>query len=295
MVTNGPVQILVTNDDGIDSLGLHELARAMVDFGQVTIVAPDSEYSGAAASIGSIYEDDRLVHEAMVDGIERAWAVSGPPALCVMYAHLGAFDFQPDLIVSGINPGANVGRSVYYSGTVGAALTGRNYGIPGVAVSQAVNSGAIEGQAWGDVVAQLDWSTAATVAQRVVEGLLPETNVDFPPGVAPVINVNVPHLPLSEITGWAWSAVAPGPHRTMSRVSLRAKPGHVGSYNVEFEFGPASEHPDPATDVAVVADRVAVSYISTMTALDPGSIHASEAIVTSLESLFAGAPVRSSS
>ncbi len=281
-----PPQILVTNDDGVDSLGLHELARSMVDLGQVTVVAPNSEYSGAAASIGSIFDDDRVVHEARIEGIDRAWTVSGPPALCVMYAHLGAFDFQPDLIVSGINPGANVGRSVYYSGTVGAAVTGRNYGIPGVAVSQAVDSGAVEGQAWGEIVAQLDWATAATIARRVVEAILPETRVAHRPGTAPVININVPPRSLDEIDGWAWTSVAPGPQRTMSKVNLKPKPGHLASYDVEFEFGPADEHPAPDTDVAVISERVSVSYISTMSALDPAAMNATEAVVKSLDDLF---------
>ncbi len=282
-----PLQILVTNDDGVDSIGLHELARSMTELGRVTVIAPDSEYSGASSAIGSIYEDDRVVHEARIEGIDRVWTLSGPPALCVMIAHLGAFDFQPDLVVSGINPGANVGRSVYYSGTIGAALTARNYGIPGIAVSQAVNSGAVEGQAWGEIVAQLDWTAAATVAQRVVEGMLPETQVEHSPGTAPVLNVNVPHRPISDIDGWVWSTVAAGPQRTMSQVHLKPKPGHVGSYNVEFEFGMANEPLDPNTDVAVVADRVSVSYISTMTAVDPAAMDASDAVVKSLDGLFA--------
>jgi len=287
MVSDKPLQILVTNDDGVDSLGLHELARSMVELGQVTVVAPDSEYSGASASIGSIFEDDREVHRAMIDGIDSVWTVSGPPALCVMYAHLGAFDFTPDLVVSGINPGANVGRSVYYSGTLGAAITARNYGIPGVAVSQAVDSGAVEGQAWGEIVAQLDWRIAAGVAQRVVEAILPETQVDHSPGTAPVININVPHRPLDEIEGWAWTEVAPGPQRTMSRVRLKPKPGHLGGYNVEFEFGSADEDPEAGTDVAVVSERVSVSYISTMTAVEPTRMGTTEAVMKSLNGFFA--------
>lgn len=287
MVPENPLQILVTNDDGVDSFGLHELARAMVEFGDVTVVAPDSEYSGSAASIGSIYEDEPEVHEARIDGVQKVWSVSGPPALCVMYAHLGAFDFQPDLVVSGINPGANVGRSVYYSGTLGAALTARNYGIPGVAVSQAVNSGAVEGQAWGEIVARIDWATAATVARQVVEAILSETRVAHSPGTAPVININVPDLAIGEIDGWAWTAVAPGPQRTMSTVRLAPKPGHLGSYTVEFEFGSVNEDPEAGTDVAVVSDRVSVSFISTMTAIDPTVVNAAESVAKSLDGFFA--------
>jgi 5'-nucleotidase len=123
------VRILVTNDDGIDSVGLHVLARAMRSHGEVVIVAPDREYSGASAAFGALHLIQPEVHTAHVEGIDVSWAVSGPPALCVMFARLGAFGAPFDLVVSGINPGANVGRSVYHSGTIGATLTGRNGGI----------------------------------------------------------------------------------------------------------------------------------------------------------------------
>ncbi len=140
-------RILVTNDDGIDSVGLHVLARAVAPLGDVVVAAPDQEFSGAGAAIGALHIMQPEVHRATIDDIDTAWAVTGPPALCVMFARLGAFGPLPDLIVSGINPGANVGRSVYHSGTVGAALTGRNGSIPGIAVSQSVSNFGVEGQA----------------------------------------------------------------------------------------------------------------------------------------------------
>ena len=115
------MRILLTNDDGIDSVGLHVLARAMRPFGEVVIAAPDREFSGAGAALGALHLIQPEVHRAHVDGIDEAWAVTGPPALCVMFSRLGAFGAPFDLVVSGINPGANVGRSVYHSGTVGAA------------------------------------------------------------------------------------------------------------------------------------------------------------------------------
>ena len=95
---------------------------------------------------------DPQVHQVSFDGIADAWAVSGAPALCVMFARLGAFG-PVDVVVSGINPGANVGRSVYHSGTVGAVLTGRNGGIPGLAVSQTVEGFGVEGQGWEEAIA----------------------------------------------------------------------------------------------------------------------------------------------
>src|SRR5215210_3450059 len=147
----GMARILVTNDDGIDSIGLAVLARALVGQGEVLIAAPDGEYSGASAAFGPLHLIRPEVQERTVAGIERSWAVSGPPALCVLFARLGVFGPPPDLVVAGINPGANVGRSVYHSGTVGAALTARNGGISGIAVSQEVADLAVEGQGWEDV------------------------------------------------------------------------------------------------------------------------------------------------
>src|SRR6202040_2635256 len=112
--------------------------------GQVVLAAPDTEYSGSGASLGPLHLIQPEIHRATVAGIDEAWTGSGPPALCVMFARLGAFGGPFDLVVSGVNPGANVGRAVYHSGTVGAALTARSGGISGVAISQAVADGGVE-------------------------------------------------------------------------------------------------------------------------------------------------------
>ena len=141
LATVGAVRILVTNDDGIDSVGLHELALALVDLGDVTVAAPDTEYSGAGASLGTMHLRRPEVHDARIEGVDRAWSVSGPPGLCVIYGRLGLFGDPFDLVVAGINPGMNVGRSVYHSGTVGAALTARNGGITGIAGGFAAGAG----------------------------------------------------------------------------------------------------------------------------------------------------------
>ncbi len=258
-----PLRLMLTNDDGIDSVGLHVLAKAMRRFGEVTIIAPDREFSGAGAAIGAIWEHMPEVHEADVDGIDAAWAVSGPPALCVLFARLGAFGPPPDLIVSGINPGANVGRSVYHSGTIGACLTGRSGSIPGVAVSQSVSNFGVEGQAWGDVIAELRWETAAAVAEAAVEGLLAETLPE-----AGVLNVNVPDLPLADINGWQWSQVGLTPPRSMTKVALDPKPGHTGSYSVRFEYGDAVHQPEGTDTEAIVNDKVSLTWLSRIEALD---------------------------
>lgn len=259
-------RILVTNDDGIDSAGLHELARAMRRFGDVTVVAPDSEYSGAGASIGAIWERMPDVHEASVEGIDTAWSVSGPPALCVLLSRMGAFGPLPDLVVSGINPGANVGRSVYHSGTIGAALTARNGSIPGVAVSQLVTNNQVEGQAWGDVIDTLPWQTAVAVAVEAVAGLLEAPRAE--PGV---LNINVPDLPLDEIEGWKWTTVGLGAPGGSANVELTPKPNQPGSYEVTYSYSGAPD-PDPVTDIGVVRSRqVSLTWLSRITAEDPAS------------------------
>ena len=99
----------------------------MREHGDVVIVAPDSEYSGAGAALGALHLMQPEVRRVEIDGIDEAWAVNGPPGLCVMLMRLGVFG-RVDLVVAGINPGANVGRAVYHSGTVGATLTARNSG-----------------------------------------------------------------------------------------------------------------------------------------------------------------------
>lgn len=257
---------MVTNDDGIDSVGLHVLARAMKQFGDVTVIAPDREFSGAGAAIGAIWEQTPEVHESDVDGIETSWTVSGPPALCVLYARLGTFGPVPDIIVSGINPGANVGRSVYHSGTIGATLTGRNGGIPGIAVSQSVADFGVEGQAWGDVISNLRWETAAEIAALCVGAMLKQ-----PRPIAGVLNVNVPDLELDQINGFEWTEVGTTPPRSMNDVKLTPKPGHKGSYSVSFGYGEAVDLPPGTDTAAIVANKVSLTWLGRIMAQEPDS------------------------
>ncbi len=250
------MRILLTNDDGIDSVGLHVLATAMKQFGDVQIIAPDAEYSGAGAAIGAIWEMTPEVEKRHIEGFEDSWAVSGPPALCVMFARMGAFGPPPDLIVSGINPGANVGRSVYHSGTIGACLTGRNGGITGVAVSQSV-SFAVEGQAWEDSIKGLQWETAAEVAAAAVRGIIAD-----PPEVASVLNINVPDLAIDEIEAWHWTEVGQTPPRAMSTATLSPKIGHTSRFHVNMDYSDAVDQPE-GTDTGAIADKhVSLTWLS---------------------------------
>ncbi len=278
------MRILVTNDDGIDSIGLHVLARAMRPFGDVVVVAPDREFSGAGAALGALHLIQPEVHRMAIEGIDESWAVTGPPALCVMFARLGAFGEPFDLIVSGINPGANVGRSVYHSGTVGAALTARNGLVSGVAVSQAVTGYGVEGQAWDEMLIGQKWDTAAAVAASYVEGLV--ANMPHKPIV---VNINVPNCEVDEIKGWKFGRIGHEPPRRMSTANLEAKEGHEGSYYVRMAWGEAAELPDD-TDGGLVQDGyVSLTYLSSL-------VHDSRSDMTSAEKtldvLLEGSKVR---
>ena len=157
--------------------------------GDVVIIAPDREFSGASAALGALNLIQPEVRRVKIEGIDEAWSVSGPPALCVMFARLGAFGDPFDLVVSGINPGVNVGRSVYHSGTIGACISGRNGGLSGVAVSQAVEGFGVEGQAWDEMLIGQKWDTAAAVTAAFVGGLVAD-----PPAEPVLANLNVPNV-----------------------------------------------------------------------------------------------------
>lgn len=261
------LKILVTNDDGIESVGLAVLARAMRRFGDVTIVAPDSEYSGAGASIGPLHLMETVIKEETVDGVDQSWTVNGPPALCVFYARMGAFGSTPDLIVSGINPGANLGRAVYHSGTIGAVLTGRSGAIPGIAVSQSFADPVDDTDDarfdYDERVSRQLWDSAADVAAEVVSGMVESSFEDVA-----VINLNVPNRPTSEIKGWRWTEVGVTPPWAMTEARLVARVDEPeGSYRIETGWGEHREQP-PDTDAAAVLDgHVSISMLSRITAV----------------------------
>jgi 5'/3'-nucleotidase len=280
------VRILVTNDDGIDSEGLHVLARALRVHGDVTIIAPDDEYSGASAALGAIHLIQPEVHRAAVAGIDNAYAVSGPPALCVMFARLGAFGPPFDLVVSGINPGANVGRSVYHSGTVGAALTARAGGISGVAVSQAVVGIGVEGQGWDEMLRGQCWDGAAEVAATVIGGL-----IEAAPAAPVVINVNVPNLLVKDMAGWQRTAIGRVPPRAISEVTLEPKLGHPGTFRVAMRWGDVVSLPERTDGGAIERDLVSITMLGSLTDVDAdrdssAEAGAQEGVGAALDKLF---------
>ena len=279
------MRIMVTNDDGIDSIGLHVLTRSLLELDgdhEVVVVAPDQEFSGAGAALGALHLIQPEVRRAQIDDCPAAaiWKVSGPPALCVMFARLGAFGDPFDLVVSGINPGANVGRSVYHSGTVGAALTGRNGGISGIAISQSVTGFGVEGQGWDESIASQHWDSAATVAAVVAQSLL-----DDMPTEPVVVNINVPDLPVEQFGTWQYAQVGTAPPRSMARATLHPIPGHEEAYTVEMGWGDIVIL-DPQTDGGIVErNDVAITYLSRLEHDDRPDLGS---VATSLDQLLNG-------
>jgi len=256
------MRILVTNDDGIDSIGLHVLVRAMCTVDgdhEVVVAAPDSEYSGAGAAVGALHLIQPEVRKAHIEncGATAVWSVSGPPALCVMFSRLGAFGAPFDLVVSGINPGANVGRAVYHSGTVGAALTARNGRITGVAVSQSVTGFGVEGQGWDDAIAGQQWDSAAAVAKTVVQAL-----VDDMPADPLVVNINVPNLALDQIGAWRHANVGMQPPRSMAAATLEPIIGHEDAFSVKMSWGDTVQLAADTDGGTIENNDVAISYLS---------------------------------
>ena len=185
------MRILVTNDDGVHAPGLGALVRALArwakegDGHEIVVVAPLANYSGASAAVGTVYEREAVgFRRIRIEGAEEiaAYGLDAPPALTVVVGAFGAFGPTPDLVVSGINLGVNVGRSILHSGTVGAALTAAQHGLRSLAVS--LRSQPVPHQ----------WETAAEIALRVIPAV-----AAAPPRT--VLNLNVPALPLDQLRG----------------------------------------------------------------------------------------------
>ena len=178
--------ILVTNDDGVLAPGLFALAQEMRNLGKVTILAPDRNWSGG----GHVKTLDRAlrVREFHLEDGTQAFGSDGAPSDCVSLATLGYFKEKFDLVVSGINVGANLGHDVTYSGTVTAAMEAVIAGLPGVAVSLEVPEGYIGPIDFGPSA----YAAGIAVQNVIANGLPPET----------LLNVNVPFLKAEEIRGF---------------------------------------------------------------------------------------------
>lgn len=172
------MHFLVSNDDGIEARGIQVLSERMRAFGKVTLVAPDKNCSGASNSL-------TLDSPVRIDEIgERTYRVRGTPTDCVHIALTGLLEKDPDIVVSGINAGANLGDDVIYSGTVAAAMEGRFLGLPAIAVSLVFTG------------RPRHYETAAEAV-----GLLVQRLKSDPLPADTILNINVPDIPWEEVRG----------------------------------------------------------------------------------------------
>ncbi len=218
------MELLISNDDGIEAKGICVLADSMRGLGKVTIVAPDKNRSGAS---NSLTLDSPIRIKEMEDGVYR---VAGTPTDCVHVALTGLLDEDPDIVVSGINAGANLGDDVIYSGTVAAAMEGRFLGYPAVALSLVFNEQQQQ---------QHHYETAGEAAIRLVRQLQRD-----PLPADTILNVNVPDCPWSEIRGFEVTRLG---HRHRAEPAIKAMDPRgremywIGPAGAEQDAGPGTD------------------------------------------------------
>jgi 5'/3'-nucleotidase len=250
-------RILVTNDDGIDSPGIRYLARAAARDGhEVVVAAPIAESSGSSAGLTATEEHGKIIlHKRELPGTKHipAYAVAASPAYIVLLALREAFGEPPEMILSGINRGANAGSAVVHSGTVGATLTGSYAGLHGLAVSLDVlsprSASARSGGAAMDAINRDDdekrhWGSAAELAARLIPTLLHTA-------AGTVFNLNVPDLHLDGIRGLRRAALAQFGQVQMSIAE-------AGEGFVRTAVQAADDLLEPQTDLAALAEHFAV-------------------------------------
>jgi len=227
------VKLLLSNDDGYRAEGLRALKSALAPLGSVVVVAPDRNRSGASNSLtldmplrAQTYEPD-------------CYFVNGTPTDCVHLAVSGLFDGEHDMVVSGINEGANLGDDTLYSGTVAAAVEGRFLGLPAIAVSLCIEEGSPR-----------NYAAAADTAARLVTRLVHQPL----PGSMMILNVNVPDLPTDQLRGIKVTRLG---HRHRAKPVVRARDQRGREV---FWVGMAGEGQDagPGTDF----DAIAQGYVS---------------------------------
>jgi len=215
------IHFLISNDDGLDARGIVTLSQRFRELGRVTIVAPDKDRSGASNSLTL----DSPVRIREID--ENTFEVAGTPTDCVHIALTGLLDKDPDIVLSGINAGANLGDDVIYSGTVAAAMEGRFLGLPAIALSLVFEE------------RPTHFATAAEAAVRLVSQL----RLDPLPADT-ILNVNVPDLPWDEIRGFAVTRLG---HRhraepTIRMIDPRGRPMYwIGPAGAEQDAGPGTD------------------------------------------------------
>ena len=219
------MKILISNDDGYQSTGIRTLATALESYGDITIVAPDRNRSGASNSL-------TLQSPVRVNRMQdNAYSVNGTPTDCVHMGITGLFDFDHDMVVSGINHGPNLGDDILYSGTVAAAMEGRFLGLPAIAISLLGHQ-------------PQHFDAAAKVAGQLVKQL-----IQTPLPADTILNVNVPDRPYDELSGLRATRLG-NRHRAEPVVpAVDPRGGRI------YWIGPAGPEQDagPGTDFHAVA------------------------------------------
>jgi len=228
------MHFLISNDDGYQAEGIELLAEAMSGTGRVTVVAPDRNRSGAS---NSLTLDSPLYVNRAKNGF---YFVNGTPTDCVHLAITGLIGSEPDLVISGVNAGANLGDDVLYSGTVAAAMEGRWLGFPALAVSLAGS--------WPS-----QYETAAVVVARMLEAMK-----QLPPET--ILNINVPDLPLDEIAGWRATRLG---NRHKSEPAVRATDP---SGETIYWVGPPGDEQDAGDGTDFEAIRAGMVSVTPLTA-----------------------------
>jgi 5'-nucleotidase len=250
------MRVLVTNDDGIAAPGLRHLAHALAERGHdVVVAAPGEEASGSSAALTAVADAGRvLMQRHRLSSLESvdAFGVGASPGYIVILGTLGAFGPAPDVVVSGINRGANAGHAVLHSGTVGAALTAANRGRRAMAVSLDVLSpAAASAVSGGAAIAAVDtvddearhWSTAAGLAVDLLPAL-----ARTPAGT--VFNLNVPDAPRDRLRGLRRGTLA-----AFGQVQMILVESGEGFVRTAIEASEARW--EPGTDLALLADGYA--------------------------------------
>ena len=233
---NQMTHILVTNDDGVTAPGLFALVQALRPLGEVSVLAPDRNWS-ASGHVKTLHRPLRI-REVHLEDKSMVLASDGAPSDCVALAVLGVLP-ELDLVVSGINPNANVGHDVTYSGTVTAAMEAVIWGIPGLAVSL---------DSPENHLGVLDYKPAAELARQVAEIII---NSKFNRDI--VLNLNVPSLPLEDIKGL--QVTRQGQRVYQDELITRSDPRGVPYYWIGGD--PPTGVPDQGTDIGALKEGYA--------------------------------------
>jgi 5'-nucleotidase len=244
------MKVLLTNDDGIQATGLNVLRRALqaLPGAEVAVIAPDSNRSATARSITT--RSPLWVEEIRFEDGTSGFATDGTPVDCVRFADLGLVGFKPELIVSGINHGANLGDDITYSGTVAAALEGAVLGIPAIAVSQQSMKREMDFR-FGR---EFNFELAAAFTARLVS-MLPDRPIS--PGT--LININCPAVAADELAGAEVTRLGKRVYRDKLELEEEDSSGRRRKRYRIYGMEP-SYHSEEGTDFAAIdADMISVT------------------------------------